>query len=200
MMKMIDKIYEVIKKVKLRNIIVLILILAFNAYAWFIYATKVSTALDVRVSSWNIEFLSGEESIGTNMQIELDRIYPGMEKFEKNIQVNNTGEIDAYLKYEIQSIKILGDTYTVSEGGITSEELNDKLKEYPFKISVEKSEETLEAKTGKGNFKITVEWPFESGNDQLDTFWGNKAYEYYSLNPNEKSILINLDLIAAQKG
>lgn len=200
MMKMIDKIYGVIKKVKLRNIIILILILAFNAYAWFIYATKVSTALDVRVSSWNVEFLSGEESVGTNMQIELDRIYPGMEKFEKDIQVNNTGEIDAYLKYEIQSLKILGDTYNVSDGGVTSEELKNKLKEYPFKINVEKSEEILEAKTGTGNFKITVEWPFESGDDQLDTFWGNKAYEYYSLNPNEKSILINLDLIAVQKG
>lgn len=200
MMKMIDKIYVVIKKVKLRNIIILILILAFNAYAWFIYATKVATAIDVRVSSWNVEFLSGEESVGTNMQIELDRIYPGMEKFEKDIQVNNTGEIDAYLKYEIQSLKILGDTYNVSDDGVTSEELKNKLKEYPFKISVEKSEETLEAKTGTGNFKITVEWPFESGDDQLDTFWGNKAYEYYSLNPNEKSILINIDLIAVQKG
>lgn len=199
-MKIIDKVYKTIKKVKLRNIIILILILAFNAYAWFIYATKVSTSLDIRVSSWNVEFLSGEESVGTDIQIELDRVYPGMEKFEKNIQVNNTGEIDAYLKYEIQSLKILGDTYSVSEGGFTSEELANKLKEYPFKINIEKSGETLEAKTGTGNFKITVEWPFESGDDQLDTFWGNKAYEYYSLNPDEKSILININLIAVQKG
>ena len=52
---------------------------------------------------------------------------------------------------------------------------------------------------GNGSFKITVEWPFESGNDENDTLWGNKAYEYYSVNPNEQSIALNLTLIATQQ-
>ena len=82
---------------------------------------------------------------------------------------------------------------------MTSDDIENKLKEYPFKIKIEKSSDQLEAGSGSENFKITVPWPFESGNDQLDTFWGNKAYEYYSLNPNEKSILLNLELIATQQ-
>ena len=196
---MIDKIYKLIKRVKLSNIILLILILIFNAYAWFIYATKVSTALEISVSSWNIEFSAGEGADNTNIVIELDRIYPGMQNFEKNIEVHNKGETKAYLTYKIQSLKVLDNTYIASDEGMTSDDIENKLKEYPFKIKIEKSSDQLEAGTGSENFKITVTWPFESGNDQLDTFWGNKAYEYYSLNPNEKSILLNLELIATQQ-
>lgn len=196
---MIDKIYKLIKRVKLSNIILLILILIFNAYAWFIYATKVSTALEISVSSWNIEFSAGEGADNTNIVIELDRIYPGMQNFEKNIEAHNKGETKAYLTYKIQSLKVLDNTYIASDEGMTSDDIENKLKEYPFKIKIEKSSDQLEAGTGSENFKITVTWPFESGNDQLDTFWGNKAYEYYSLNPNEKSILLNIELIATQQ-
>ena len=57
----------------------------FNTYAWFIYATKVDTSLSVHVSSWNVEFVSlGGESI-KDLVIEVERIYPGMETFEKTM-------------------------------------------------------------------------------------------------------------------
>ena len=49
-----------------------------------------------------------------------------------------------------------------------------------------------------GKFIITFEWPFESGDDAADTFWGNKAYEYYSLNPRKNSIELEVKLIASQ--
>lgn len=51
-----------------------------------------------------------------------------------------------------------------------------------------------------GRFIITLEWPFESGNDEADTIWGNRAYEYYSLNPGKNSIELKLKLIATQSG
>ena len=198
---MINKIFTVLKKIKLRTIIILILILAFNTYAWFIYATKVSMELNVHVSSWNVEFTTGDGETITNILIEVERIYPGMETFEKTIDVHNKGETRATLNYNIKSLKVLDQTYIVTEGsGITSDEIYEKMEtEYPFKIKIEKDDTNLLNGTGSGLFKITVEWPFESGDDELDTLWGNKAYEYYSLNPGQKSILLNIELIATQQ-
>ena len=198
---MINKIFTVLKKIKLRTIIILILILAFNTYAWFIYATKVSMELNVHVSSWNVEFTTGDGETITNILIEVERIYPGMENFEKTIDVHNKGETRATLNYNIKSLKVLDQTYIVTEGsGITSDEIYEKMEtEYPFKIKIEKDDTNLLNGTGSGLFKITVEWPFESGDDELDTLWGNKAYEYYSLNPGQKSILLNIELIATQQ-
>lgn len=193
-----NKIVKIVKKIKIRNIIFLILLLIFNTYAWFIYATRVSSSLSAHVSSWNVEFSTGEQDTSTNIIIEIDRIYPGMETVEKNITVKNKGEIKAELTYEILSIKFLDEFYKLGEN-ITSEELEKKMSsDYPFKVNISKDDTKLSQGIGEGSFLVTVKWPFESGNDELDTLWGNKAYEYYLANPGEKSIEIEIKLVAQQ--
>lgn len=196
-----SKFLKIIKKIKLRNLIILVVLLAFNTYAWFIYTTKVSLDLTAHVSAWDVEFVSKEGGITSNMLIEVERVCPGMDKFEKIIEVNNRGEVGATLSYEIESLKIMGNTLEVSEtSGLTSEDIENKMKtEYPFKINIEKDDEGLVNGTGNGSFRITVEWPFESGDDAKDTEWGNRAYEYYSLHPGENCIELKLILKATQK-
>ena len=198
---MMDKLVKILKKIKLRNIIILILLLVFNTYAWFIYATRVDTSLSVHVSSWDIEFVSGNEEITTDIEIEVDKIFPGMTPFEKNIEVHNKGETKAYLTYELKSLEIMGETFAVNEeNGMTSDELEEKIRnEYPFKILINASGTGILEQNGSGNFNIGVNWLFESGNDQLDTYWGNKAYEFQEQNPDKKSIILKLELIATQQ-
>lgn len=199
--RIMDKIVKVLKKIKLRNLSILVILLAFNTFAWFIYVTRVSLDLTAHVSSWNVEFVSGSEEITTNIEIVLDRIYPGMENFERTIEVHNKGETPAILTYEIQSLKIMDETFEVDEeSGLTSDELENKIEtEYPFKIDINAGEENIIEENGQGSFNITVDWPFEAGDDELDTYWGNKAYEYYSLNPGSQSIVLKLELIATQQ-
>ena len=199
--KTMEKIVKVLKKIKLRNLIILLVLLIVNTFAWFIYATRVSLDLSVHVSSWNVEFLSGEEEITSNMEIVVDRIYPGMDTFERKIEVHNKGETPAILTYEIKSLEIMGEKFEANEEtGLTSDDIEQKVEqEYPFKIGILTEENSEIQSNEKGAFEVTVHWPFESGNDNLDTYWGNKAYEYYSLNPGKESIVLNLNLIATQK-
>lgn len=199
--KTMSKIIKVLKKIKLRNLIILLILLIVNTFAWFIYATRISLDLSVHVSSWNIEFVSGNEEITTDMEILVDRIYPGMEQFEQTIEVHNKGETPAVLTYEIKSLQIMDETFEVSEdSGITSEDIQNKIEtEYPFKINIEAGDGGIIQENEQGSFRVTVNWPFESGDDELDTYWGNKAYEYYSLNPGSQSIVLKLELIATQK-
>lgn len=154
--------------------------------------------MDVHISSWEVEFLVGEDESITNMLIAVEQIYPGMTTFEKTITVKNKGEIKAKLEYRILSLKILDEEYIAGEN-MTSEEIEQKIKtEYPFKISINKNETELESGTGEGSFSVTVEWPFETGDDETDTLWGNKAYEYYLENPEGKIIEMELQLTAIQ--
>ena len=191
---------KILKKIKIKNIIILILLLIFNTYAWFIYATRVSSEISVHISSWNVEFSIGEDESITNVVIAVDRIYPGMETTEKVVTVKNKGEIKAELDYQIMGLKVLDDSYKVGEN-ITTEELINKINtEYPFKINITKDDTLLTQGAGDGMFGVTVEWPFESGDDELDTLWGNKAYDYYSINTEDKSIEIEITLIAQQIG
>ena len=192
------KIVKIIKTIKIRNIIFLILLLIFNTYAWFIYATRVSKGIWAHVSSWNVEFSTGEDETTTNIVIELDRIYPGMETARKEVSVKNKGEISAKLDYDIIALKVMEEEYKIGED-MTSEELESKMKsEYPVKVIIVKADAQLLQGIGPGRFSVTIEWPFESGDDELDTLWGSKAYEYYSLNPGAKSVEIEITLIAEQ--
>ena len=193
-----EKIVKILKKIKIKNIIILNLLLIFNAYAWFVYATKVSSDISVHISSWNVEFSVGENETVTNILVEVERVYPGMETYEKSISVKNKGEIKAELDYEIISLKVMDESYKIGEN-ITMEELEEKIQtDYPFKINITKDDTQLKEGTGEGLFSVSVEWSFESGDDELDTLWGNKAYEYYSLNPGEKSIELEVKLSAKQ--
>ena len=164
------------------------LLLVFNTYAWFVYNTRINMDLSVHVSSWEIKFEDEDNELANYMYVELERAYPGMPDYEKTITVTNSGEISAKLEYEIDSISIMGETYDVEDENTdyTSQDLENKLDEYPFKIKIMSDDTNLNSSNGgQGIFKVTVTWPYESGNDELDTEWGNKAYEFYSLNPRK---------------
>lgn len=200
-----DKIIKIMKKIKIRNILILIVLLAFNAYAWFIYTTKVSMDLVAHVTSWDVEFVSEQGGIVSEVTVSVERVYPGMEKFERIIQVNNRGDMEAKLSYDVRTAKIMDEYYEIGQEipgnteGLTSSDIENIISNnYPFKISIEKDESNLSAENGVGYFKITVEWDYESGDDELDTEWGRKAYSFYNANPGENSIELNLLLKATQ--
>ncbi len=200
-----DKIIKIMKKIKIRNIIVLIVLLAFNSYAWFIYTTKVSMNLTAHVSAWDVEFVSEQGGITSNVNVIIEKVYPGMETFERIIQVNNKGDVEATLRYEVRSAKILDEYYEVGQTNPTTHEEytpadieNIITNNYPFKITIAKDETNFGAVNGIGYYTITVEWAYESGDDDLDTLWGNKAYNFYEANPGADGIELNIMLIATQ--
>lgn len=189
--------FKIVKKVKLKTLILLIVLLSFNSYAWFIYATKVSGGLTAHITSWNVKFKSGEEEITTNVVFEVDKIYPGMEKQTKKLTAFNEGEMKAILSYEIKKIRILTDKYTVSQE-FTQEDLIEMLENYPFKLTFEIDNTNLNQENGSAEFDVSLTWAFESGNDALDTEWGEKAYEYNEQNPDMSSIYVEIDVKAVQ--
>ena len=46
--------------------------------------------------------------------------------------------------------------------------------EYPFKISVTVDKSELTTGFEEAHFTIKVEWAYESGDDDADTYWGEK--------------------------
>lgn len=201
---------KLFKKIKVSHLIILVFLLSFNAYAWFIYATEVSTGLSVHVKSWKILFKAGDEAIVDYIDIDIDSVYPGMEDFVNELEAYNLSESNATVSYEILSARILDTTYKSVEGyradneevpanALTSSELSDKLKnDFPFKIDISVTNEEIDAEVGSTKYIIRVYWPFESGNDSLDTFWGNRAYDYNKRFPDNPSMSLKIKVKATQ--
>ncbi len=190
--------FRIVKKIKLKTIILLIVFLSFNSYAWFIYATKVSSGISAHITSWNVKFKAGEQEITTNVVFEVDKIYPGMEPQTKTLTAYNEGEMKAILEYQIKEIRILGDSYRISDN-FTEEQLISKLAEYPFKLTFAIDNTNLNEENGSADFDISLTWDFESGDDDLDTYWGEKAYEYNNNYPNISSIYVEVVVSATQQ-
>ena len=194
------KILSILKRIRLSSLLLLIVLLSFSSYAWMVFVTKVSTGLSAHVTAWDFDFKLGEDTVTTEIIFEVDQIYPGMDDFVQQVSVTNNGELNGEITYEIKKIEILGTTYETSTT-VTSDDLLDMMEtDFPFKLSVE-----VEGEDGNiipidetKNVSIKLVWPFESGNDELDTKWGQDAYEYYERSSENTCIHIELLLKVRQ--
>ena len=190
------KILSIIKRIRLSSLLLLIVLFAFGSYSWMVFVTKVSTGLSAHVTAWDFEFVSGDDEVSTEIIFNVDQIYPGMDDFLQVVTIKNNGELAGELTFEIKKMVILGQTYEQSET-ITAQDLMDMMKnDFPFEItvSVDGQDNNIIGVGGATNVNIKLIWPFESGNDELDTKWGEDAYEFYKNNPDGTSVHIELVL------
>ena len=192
------------------RILFLIVLLAANTFAWFIYATKVDNHISVHVKAWNVVFEAGENQVTNNINLTVDDLYPGMEDYSYEIKAYNRGEVSATLSYKILSARILNEEYITVDGraelnqqaqagDLTSQQLENKLlNDYPFSIAMAISNTYMQLGNGEESFTFDVTWPYESQNDELDTTWGINAAEYKEDNPQSSSISIQVKLIITQ--
>lgn len=187
---------SILKKVRLKTIFLLALTLASNSFAWFIYSTEVSSSISTRVREWKVTFDVDGQRIEKEVTINLGSLYPGMETYTEVFTASNTGESKATFVYEVKEANVLGDNLLNSITG------NDKILEYletayPFKVKLSSSNNSIEI-NGQEQITIDVSWPYESGNDELDTYWGNKAYDFHKANPDSPSIVLVIKISASQ--
>lgn len=189
----------IFKRVRLSTLILLVITLSSTTFAWFIYSTKVSAGITAHIEAWDILFTSSEDIVEEYVNFVIPEIYPGMDDYTDHVTAYNRGEKNATITYEVVSVRILNNTLVADGTAITSQMLINKLvNDYPFEITFNLTNEQLDASTGIATFSINAEWPYESGNDSLDTYWGQQSYTYHSNFPNSPSIEIQMKITAVQ--
>ena len=201
---------KILKKVKLSHLVLLVVLLAVNSYAWFIYVSQVSSTVDVHVRAWKINFVDGDDAITSYVDVSVENVYPGMTTYEKEIEAYNYGDITANIEYKVLEANIMGTSYVTLEGkndaGLTptgteptSAQLVSQLEnDYPFKIEFDLSSSTISAQNGTATYEITVSWAYESGDDAEDTYWGNRAYDFMEDNPGDPCIELRIKIYIQQ--
>ena len=184
------------KRVRKSTVFFLVFALMANAFAWFIYSNKVSGTITTGVKSWKINFKEDGADLTNNIEFKVDWAYPGMETYEKKVSITNAGQLKASLKYEITYAKIFDEEY--SNENYSSDKIIKILDtKYPFKITFTIDNQSIE--TGQTtNFGFKLSWPYESGNDELDTTYGKKAAAYKESGNSKSEIEIRVLVTAAQ--
>lgn len=198
------------KKLLLARLLFVILLIVANSFAWFIFATRATTDVSVHVRGWNVILKNGDQEVSDFITINIDSLYPGMDDYLYELEINNHSEIGANVVYEIYEARIMDTNYISREGryalgqsalstDMTSSQLIDHLKtQYPFKFDFILTNSSVSQDNGKEYFKLTVKWPFESNDDETDTLWGIKASQYKSSNPTNPSIALKIRIVVTQ--
>lgn len=139
-------------------------------FAWFAFSKVVSSDMDIDVKAWSID-ISDENNLSNDLNIEIDTLAPGMENYDKTITINNNGDIDADLSFDITYLRIYYQEYDVTN---QRELLESLQQDFPFKFNFALKEKLLKAGNNT-TFNIQVSWQLDSGNDELDTYYGNQA-------------------------
>jgi len=201
---------KIIKKIKISHLIILISLLVANSYAWFIYIDTVTNKIDVHVKSWKIDFFDGSQPVTDYVEITAEEVYPGMTDFENEVYVHNYGETAATVGFTVLEADILGTVYRTVEGKqedgdtldgdeLTSAQVVSMLaNDFPFTITLALDETSIVAQTGVATFSATIEWPYESGDDELDTQWGTDAYDFIHNNPGDPCIRLEIKIVIQQ--
>ena len=187
---------KVKKGIRRRTLFFLALAIIANAFAWFIYSNKISNSINTGVKSWKITFSQAGTTLTNDVVFQVASIYPGMTNYTDQIEIRNSGEMAASIRYEILSAKIFETTY--SSDDYTSQQIENILaNNYPFKITFNVLQESIGINDST-NFSVNIRWPYESGDDALDTYWGKKSYDFKSANPGVNEIEIRVKIIAGQ--
>ncbi len=144
--------------------------------AWFAYSGLATVETTINVKAWQIQFTKNEQVQSNNIVVSLNDISPGMQVKSEVIDINNLGDDDALIDYEIKSARVFDEVITINN---EQDKIEDILShDYPFHINMSLSDHHANAHDGIGEFTISVSWPLDSGNDELDSIWGQRAYEF----------------------
>lgn len=192
----LDKKKKLKNGIRIRTLLFLSLALSCNTFAWFVYNSRVQNSLSTSVKAWRVAFENEDNELVEYVEFKIDNIYPGMTDYSNSISITNEGEMAAEIKYELEEVSILGDVYSTPT--LTSEQLINMVKnDYPFKIEFYASNPTVST-NGKETFNVSVKWPYEQQNDELDTYWGTRSYDYKQANPSLPGIVLKLKLYVNQ--
>ena len=179
----------------LGSMVLVLILLIVNTFAWFLMTTRNSLTIDTHVDSWQISMTDEEQTVVQEVLITIDHAYPGMTEYKDVFTLTNTGERDAELSFEVIYARLLEDVYEVSDTGPTHEEIEEMLTDdLPFTFDFQFSGTTLGHTTGNNSqtFTVKLNWAYEAANpadveekDEADTAWGEAAYVYNESHKND---------------
>ncbi len=186
--KKTKKIYDILQKnrskIKKRSIILALFFLGVNIFAWFIYITQVDVNLDADVVAWDVNFFDGPQQVKEINIVET--LYPGMDTYVKEIDVNNNSETEANFEYIVKSFSIMG-IDSMIEDGTNEEQVNSLLNDYPFVIRLEADKDKL-GQDDNLKFVLTIDWSYEQVGEfhrLTKHFTFDPSVVYYQLSEGE---------------
>ena len=173
-MKLSDRVKDKLKKINISSLAFFAISMISITLAWFAYTNTVSSNMNINLKSWNVRITKNNTNVNNTFSININDLYPGAQTFDETYTIHNDGDIAAKISYNIKSFRIFNTEYTTTNS-ISFAQLE---RDYPFILSFTHGSRYL-APGSTSTFNVNCQWPFDSGNNELDTQYGQMAYDFY---------------------
>ena len=174
----LDGVSKRFRRKKYFSILLALFTLGVNIFAWFAFSANVGLELEATVASWNVRFRDGVDVLTQDLVIEITKMKPGMDDFNKTITIESNSDVDANFSYHVTSLSILGRSIPITSKADPFQYLRDF---YPFSITAS-SDKTLLSGIDEVEFEVNLVWPYEAstvlyyGQDEAYSFKNDFAY------------------------
>lgn len=165
-------------KRKYFSIFLALFTLGVNIFAWFVFTATADVSLDATVAAWDVEFRDEEDHAMQDFVIDITKMKPGMDDYNKTITITTNSDVSVDFFYEITSFKLLGHTITKDSNEAMVEYLRST---YPFSVNFNASKNQMSSGVDEIDFDIVLTWPYES--TTATYYKQDDAYEYESTLP-----------------
>ena len=173
-MKLSDRVKDKLKKINISSLAFFAISMISITLAWFAYTNTVSSNMNINLKSWNVRITKNNTNVNNTFSININDLYPGAQTFDETYTIHNDGDIAAKISYNIKSFRIFNTEYTTANS-ISFAQLE---RDYPFVLSFTHGSRYL-APGDTSTFNVNCQWPLDSGNNELDTQYGQMAYDFY---------------------
>ena len=173
-MKLSDRVKDKLKKINISSLAFFAISMISITLAWFAYTNTVSSNMNINLKSWNVRITKNNTNVSNTFSININDLYPGAQTFDETYTIHNDGDIAAKISYNIKSFRIFNTEYTTTNS-ISFAQLE---RDYPFVLSFTHGSRYL-APGSTSTFNVNCQWPLDSGNNELDTRYGQMAYVFY---------------------
>ena len=173
-MKLSDRVKDKLKKINISSLAFFAISMISITLARFACTKTVSSNMNINLKSWNVRITKNNTNVNNTFSININDLYPGAQTFDETYTIHNDGDIAAKISYNIKSFRIFNTEYTTTNS-ISFAQLE---RDYPFVLSFTHGSRYL-APGSTSTFNVNCQWPLDSGNNELDTQYGQMAYDFY---------------------
>lgn len=193
-----------IKKLNFTSIMFFVFSFISATFAWFAFSNIVDNDMQIDIKAWKVDISEGDSLITNKLEIALDEFYPGTEISTKEVTISNEGDISSVVSYKINSLRIFDEVFDLSNQNLLFDNMSQT---YPFTINFNLDKVFLDI-GDEAVFSYSILWPLDSGDDNADAQWGNRAYDFLTAEQAKKnqdnsyeirpSISIEVELVVEQ--
>lgn len=177
-----QRIHRILIKINITSIFFFVLSLISVTLAWFAFSNIVTNNMEVSIKAWNISINDENGEVNNTLAISLDDFYPGVDTYTKTVSVHNNGDLPGLFSYNIKKIRILDQEYQIDNDSL----FNQLSQDFPFSFNFSADTNHLEPDKTL-HLNITISWPLDSGDDNVDSDWGNKTAEFLQKEQEKKN-------------